>query len=57
MLSRFISSFLLSVFVRYCSHLRSGVGSKYTAADIADYVAVQRQLNDLMSGVVSLVKQ
>jgi hypothetical protein len=32
------------------------MGKNFTAADIADYVALQKQLNDLVSGVVSLVK-
>jgi hypothetical protein len=27
------------------------MGSKYTAADVADYVALQQELNDVLSGV------
>ena len=37
--------------IRYCTQLRSGMGSKYTAADVADYVALQQELNDVLSGV------
>lgn len=47
----------MSVFVRYCSHLRSGMGSKFTATDVSDYVALQQQLNDILSGVKPYVRK
>ena len=43
----------MSVLVRYCSKLRAGMGSKYTPADVHDYVALQKELDDMLSGVKS----
>jgi hypothetical protein len=34
----------------YCSHLRSGMGSKFTATDIADYTQLQQNLDDILHG-------
>ena len=43
------------VFVQwYTSHLRSGMGSKFTARDIQDYDQLQKQLDGVLSGQMQL---
>jgi hypothetical protein len=39
----------------YCSHLRSGMGSKFSPADVEDYKDLQQQLDDILSGRKSFV--
>ena len=42
-------------FVRwYCSFLRSGVGSKYTEQDIADYRELQQTMQHVLNGTMIL---
>jgi hypothetical protein len=38
----------------YCSQLRSGMGSKFTARDIQDYNQLQQLLDGVLSGQLQL---